>query len=208
VDLIVIAKEPIPGRVKTRLCPPLGPDEAAELAAAAIADTLAAAQGSGADRVVVALDGRPGDWIPPGIDIVDQGDGDLDVRLARAWSHARGPFVQIGMDTPQIGAVDLAAAMAVLDGGGVDAVLGPAEDGGWWALGLRRPDPGLVLGIPTSRPDTGIRQRARIEAAGLLLRLLPVARDVDHWDDAVAVAAVAPHTRFADRLAALAGARR
>ena len=207
MDLIVIAKEPVPGRVKTRLCPPLTAEEAAELAAAAISDTLAAAIGSGADRVLLALDGRPGAWIPPGIEVVDQGTGGLDVRLARAWSHARGPFLQIGMDTPQVGAAALGAAMAHLtDHRGPPAVLGPAEDGGWWALGLRAADPDAVLGIPTSRSDTGARQRARLEQRGLPPLLLPMVRDVDRWDDAVAVAALAPHTRFAARLGTVAGA--
>lgn len=209
MDLIVIAKEPRPGRVKTRLSPPLTAADAADLAAAAIADTFAAAHASGADRVVLALDGRPGDWIPPGTEIVDQGEGDLDVRLTRAWSRARGPFLQIGMDTPQVSAGELDAAMAPLaEGGGPAAVLGPAEDGGWWALGLRFAEPRAVLGIPTSRSDTGARQRARLEEMGLPPQMLATVRDVDHWDDAVAVAALAPDTRFAARLGALGGASR
>lgn len=203
----MIAKEPVPGRVKTRLCPPLTAEEAAELAEAAIADTLTAALGAGADRVVVALDGRPGPWLPPGVEVVDQGGGGLDARLARSWSHAPGPFLQIGMDTPQVGAADLAAAMTPL-ADGADSVLGPAEDGGWWALGLQAADPAVVLGIPTSRPDTGALQGRRLAEMGLGPKLLATIRDVDHWDDAVAVAGLAPDTRFARRLDELAGAHR
>jgi glycosyltransferase A (GT-A) superfamily protein (DUF2064 family) len=286
VDLIVLAKEPVPGRVKTRLCPPCTPESAAALAAAALADTLDAATTSGADRVLLALDGRPGDWCPPGVTVVGQGTGTLSDRLTTAWTHTPGPALQIGMDTPQLTAADLDAAMAALaepwpgtgpctgggtggvpgpalDGGtrcvlgpAVDGdtrcvlgpalhgdtrcvlgpalhgdtgcvlgpalhgdtgcvlgpaldgdtrcVLGPALDGGWWALGLHRPEPAAFLGVPTSRPDTGARQAARLAALGLRVRHLPVRTDVDTWADARLVASLAPATRFAAGVRALA----
>jgi rSAM/selenodomain-associated transferase 1 len=197
MDLIVLAKEPVPGRVKTRLCPPCTPETASAIAAAALADTLAAACRSGADRVVVALDGRPGDWCPPGVAMVPQGTGGLDQRLTRAWQATRGPALQIGMDTPQLTPADFDAAMARLATPGTDAVLGPALDGGWWAIGLRRPHPFTFIGVPTSRPDTGRRQLARLSALGLSVATLPPQRDVDTWDDALAVATDAPHTDFA-----------
>jgi hypothetical protein len=197
MDLLVLAKEPVPGRVKTRLCPPCTPDQAAAVAAAALADTLAAACASGADRVVLALDGRPGDWCPPGITVVDQGRGDLAARLTRAWTATAGPGLQIGMDTPQVGPGDLDAGMATLSAPGVDAVLGPAADGGWWAIGLRRPHPRTFTGIATSRHDTGARQAERLAALGFRTRRLPVARDVDTWEDALAVAALDPGSSFA-----------
>ena len=210
MDLLVLAKEPVPGRVKTRLCPPCTPAEAAALAAAALADTLAAACGAGADRVMVALDGHPGEWLPPGVVVVDQGEGPLDRRLARAWSHARGPALQVGMDTPQLTATDVASALAALDtpGGRADApaVFGPAVDGRWWTVGMRHPGPGLFLGIPTSRPDTGARQRARLVAAGRRVVDLERRRDVDTIADAHAVAAAAPQTGFARALAEVANA--
>jgi glycosyltransferase A (GT-A) superfamily protein (DUF2064 family) len=199
VDLVVLAKEPVPGHVKTRLCPPCSPAEAARVAAAALADTLDAALGSGADRVVLALDGRPGAWCPPGVVVVGQGHGALDQRLAHAWSHGtgRGPALQVGMDTPQVSAAELDRAMSALVDDGVDAVLGPATDGGWWALGMRRPRPEAVLGVPTSRPDTGARQAARLAALGLRTRLLDPYTDIDTWPDALAVADQAPGTRVA-----------
>jgi glycosyltransferase A (GT-A) superfamily protein (DUF2064 family) len=199
VDLIVLAKEPVPGHVKTRLCPPCSPAEAARVAAAALADTLDAALGSGADRVVLALDGRPGAWCPPGVVVVGQGHGALDRRLAHAWSHGtgRGPALQVGMDTPQVSAGELDRAMSALVDDGVDAVLGPATDGGWWALGMRRPRPEAVLGVPTSRPDTGARQAARLAALGLRTRLLDPYTDIDTWPDALAIADRAPGTRVA-----------
>jgi uncharacterized protein len=199
VDLVVLAKEPVPGCVKTRLCPPCSPPEAAQVAAAALADTLHAALASGADRVVLALAGRPGPWCPQGVVVIDQGHGTLDRRLAHAWSHVagRGPALQMGMDTPQVSAADLDRAMATLAGQHVDAVLGPATDGGWWALGMRRPRPEAVLGIPTSRPDTGAQLAARLAALGMRMRPLDLETDIDTWPDAVAVAAQAPATRLA-----------
>jgi uncharacterized protein len=196
MDLLVIAKQPVPGRVKTRLCPPCTPSEAARLAEAALADTLAAAQGSGADRVVVVLDGRPGPWCPPGVNVVAQAGGDLSERLTAAWSHARGPALLVGMDSPQATAHDLAAAAGALAAPGIDAVLGHAVDGGWWAIGLCRAHPRTFSGIPTSRSDTGARQEARLGALGLRVGLLPRRRDVDTWDDAVTVAQEAPATSF------------
>jgi uncharacterized protein len=201
-DLIVLAKQPVPGRVKTRLCPPCTPAEAATLAAAALADTLEAALASGARRVVLALDGRPGPWCPPGVEVVGQGAGPLDRRLTTAWAAATsGPAVLIGMDTPQVTAADLDAALGAL--ADHDAVLGPASDGGWWAIGLRRPHRRAFAGVPMSRTDTGARQHARLTALGLRTAPLPVRTDVDTWDDAVTVARAAPGGRFAAAVDAL-----
>jgi glycosyltransferase A (GT-A) superfamily protein (DUF2064 family) len=129
--------------------------------------------------------------------VVDQGQGPLADRLATSWSATAGPALQVGMDTPQVSAADLDRAMARLVDGSGQAVLGPAEDGGWWALGLRRPHRAAFRGIPTSRPDTGQRQLARLRRLGLRPALLAVERDVDTWDDALAVAAQAPGSAFA-----------
>lgn len=198
MDLIVLAKEPVPGRVKTRLCPPCTPTEAAAIAEAALTDTLEAACSSGADRVVLALDGRPGDWCPGSVDVVGQGTGGLPERLTHAWSATSGPALQIGMDTPQLSADTLDSAMATLLTDGVDAVLGPAIDGGWWAIGLRRPHRLAFAGLPTSTPDTGLRQAGRLAELGLTTRELELERDVDTWSDALAVAQQSPGTRFAE----------
>lgn len=187
MDVLVLAKEPIAGRVKTRLCPPCSPAQAAAIAETALRDTLDAAVGCGADRVVLALDGSPGGWCPPGVVVVEQATGSLDRRLAAAWSAMGArPTIQIGMDTPQVGAAGLAAALAEMDDR-VDAVFGPALDGGWWAVGMRHPDPSVFVGVPTSRADTGARQRRRLVTRGFVVRDLPVVRDLDTWDDAVAL---------------------
>ncbi|MZE72291.1 DUF2064 domain-containing protein [Streptomyces sp. SID5789] len=195
--LLVIAKEPRPGRVKTRLTPPFTPDEAAALAEASLADTLRAVAATPARRRVLVLAGAPGPWLPPGFDVVPQCAGGLDARLADAFAGCAGPALLIGMDTPQV-----TPELLDVDFAGCDAYFGPAEDGGFWALGLARPDPALLRGVPMSTPVTGAVQRERLLAAGLRVRDLPPLRDIDTAADARAVAALAPHGRFAARLAA------
>ncbi|RZU45937.1 hypothetical protein EV284_0587 [Streptomyces sp. BK022] len=196
--LLVIAKEPRPGRVKTRLTPPFTPVQAAALAEAALTDTLRAVAAAPAKRRVLVLDGRPGPWLPAGFEVVPQCGGGLDERLADAFARCTGPTLLVGMDTPQL-TPDLLAP----DFSDCDACFGPAEDGGFWALGLARPEPGLLRGVPMSVPETGSVQRERLAAAGLRVRELPRLRDVDTAADAHAVAALAPDTAFAASLAAL-----
>lgn len=204
--LLVIAKEPLPGRVKTRLTPPYSPDEAAELAAASLADTLDTVLAAPARRRVLVLDGQPGPWLPAGIEVVPQCAGGLDERLAAAFAGCAGPALLVGMDTPQITPGLLAPALGPDAWQDCDAWFGPAVDGGFWALGLADPDPGLLRGVPMSRPDTGALQRARLTGAGLKVRDLPPLRDVDTADDAGKVAAAAPESRFAATLVRLATA--
>ncbi len=194
--LLVIAKEPRPGRVKTRLTPPFTPGEAAELAEAALADTLHAVAATPASRRVLVLDGAPGPWLPPGFDVVPQCAGGLDERLADAFARCDGPALLIGMDTPQV-----TPELLTVDFTDCDAWFGPAEDGGFWALGLAEPDPALLRGVPMSTSTTGAVQRGRLTAAGLRVRDLPCLRDVDTAADAHAVAALAPQGGFAARLA-------
>ncbi|WP_018547775.1 TIGR04282 family arsenosugar biosynthesis glycosyltransferase [Streptomyces sp. LaPpAH-108] len=194
--LLVIAKEPRPGRVKTRLTPPFSPAQAAALAEAALADTLRAVASAPAVRRLLVLDGRPGPWLPDGFEVVPQCAGGLDERLADAFARCAGPALLIGMDTPQVTPELLTADFA-----DCDALFGPAEDGGFWALGLARPDPALLRGVPMSVPETGAVQRERLAAAGLRVRDLPRLRDVDTAADARAVAALVPHGAFSARLA-------
>jgi hypothetical protein len=206
--IVVMAKEPRPGRCKTRLCPPATLGQAAALAEAALADTLSAVAHTPAERRVLVLDGRPGRWLPPGFTVVPQRGGGLDERIAAALVDVarpgpEDPTLLIGMDTPQVSPALLGSALALLASPGVDAVLGPATDGGWWALGLRRPDPAATLGVPMSTPGTGAAQRRRLHALGLRVADLVESRDVDLIDDAVAVAGEAPESGFARTLAAL-----
>ncbi len=198
--LVVIAKEPVPGRVKTRLSPPFTPVEAARLAAAALADTLTAVAAAPAGRRILALDGSPGPWLPPGFEVVPQAHGGLDARLGAAAETAAGPVLVVGMDTPQLTAEILAAGIEALMDPSGDAVLGPAADGGYWAIGLRRPERGAIVGVPMSVPWTAAAQRRRFEQLCMSWAELGELRDVDTYDDARAVAADAPGTRFAARM--------
>ncbi|MFF1417676.1 DUF2064 domain-containing protein [Streptomyces sp. NPDC058280] len=201
--LLVIAKAPVAGRVKTRLTPPFLAEEAAALAEASLVDTLAAVLAAPARRRVLVLDGVPGDWLPAGIEVVPQSDGRLDERLAAAFAQCAGPAVLVGMDTPQLTPELLAPALAPDAWQGCDAWFGPAVDGGFWALGLAAPDPALLRGVPMSVPETGAVQRERLTNAGLAVRDLPLLRDVDTAHDAELVAADAPGSRFAAALARL-----
>jgi uncharacterized protein len=197
--LLIIAKQPVPGKVKTRLVPPCTYEQAAALAEAALTDTLHTLLQVPARRRILVLDGQPGSWLPPGFEIVPQASGPLDERLAHAFAAVPGPALLVGMDTPQV-TPDLLA----VDWDAADAVFGPAADGGFWALGLRAPDPGLLRGVPMSTARTGAIQRARLLAAGLRVTDLPQLRDVDTAADAVAVAHDAPYSRFAARARELA----
>jgi len=201
--LLVIAKEPVPGRVKTRLTPPYTPQEAAALAEASLADTLHTLLDVPAHRRVLVLDGAPGPWLPPGYDVVPQSPGGLDERIATAFeSCADGPALLVGMDTPQL----TPGLLAPVGRTGHDAWLGPAADGGFWALGLADParTGALVRGVPMSTDRTGAVQRRRLVEAGLTVADLPELRDVDTAPDAAAVAARCPSgSRFAAVLAAL-----
>jgi rSAM/selenodomain-associated transferase 1 len=207
VTLAVIAKAPVAGRVKTRLCPPCTPRQAAALAEAALRDTLAAmaevGQTAAGQRVrrVVILDGAPGPWHRGERIVTQRGDG-LDERLAAAFDDLRGtPTLIVGMDTPQVTPALLDDALAAL--ATHDAVLGPVADGGYWCIGLRRADPRALLGVPMSTSFTLTAQRDRLDALGLTVAEAGTLVDVDTIDDAEHVAALAPQTHFAHAFAGL-----
>ncbi|WP_017934453.1 TIGR04282 family arsenosugar biosynthesis glycosyltransferase [Nocardioides sp. Iso805N] len=204
LTLLVVAKAPVPGVAKTRLAADVDdPFLAAELAAAALLDTIALGNALHCRRRI-ALTGDLGgatrgaeirhalaDW-----EIVGQRGDSLGERLAAAHAEVSGPIVQVGMDTPQITPALLSEVVAGLRDH--DAVLGPASDGGWWVLALRdgrlaRPLAGVRMSTPTTYADT----RAALAAAGLVVASAPVLTDVDHLDDALTVADAAPATDFA-----------
>jgi rSAM/selenodomain-associated transferase 1 len=200
VTVIVLAKAPEPGRAKTRLCPPCDAEEAARLAEAALVDTLSAVAATPSRRRVLVLDGTPGAWLPTGFEVLPQRGNRLDKRLAHAFEDVGEGGLLIGMDTPQVTPEWLADSLRVLHTVPVDAVLGPAVDGGWWSIGLRAPDPAVFVGVPMSTSTTCAAQRARLRALELRTRSLPLLRDVDDIEDAVAVAREAPRSRFAQTL--------
>ncbi len=197
IQLLLIAKAPVPGRVKTRLCPPCTPPQAAAIADAALRDTidvLSAAPAIGRTAVLSGQYRMPAGWC-----VVAQRGRGLDERLANGFhdtARARTASVLVGMDTPQLTTALLDAASEALDS--ADAVLGPADDGGWWCLGLRRPaDARVLCGVPMSTPYTGRATADALRRHGLRVVTLPALRDVDTAEDAYAVAADRPHGRFA-----------
>lgn len=198
--LLVIAKAPVAGRVKTRLCPPLSPQSAAAVAGAALDDTLEVVAATPAARHVLALSGALR-FPPAGFDVIAQkGDG-LGERLAGAFADAGpGPVLLVGMDTPQLTIDLLTDALALLTN--AEAVLGRSVDGGWWALGLKDVRHAAVLsGVPMSTCDTAVLTVAALERRGVGITELSILRDVDTFADALTVAAEAPQTRFARTLA-------
>lgn len=204
--ILVVAKAPVPGLAKTRIAATIGDDAAAEIAAAALLDTLATATAVGWP-VVVAMTGdldraARADEIRTALEpvrVIDQrGDG-LAERLAHAHADVGGPagVVQVGMDTPQLLVADYLDAGRTVELGSI--VLGPADDGGWWLLGL--PDPTVaeaLNGVPMSQDDTATLTEAAL--GGDVIRLRAV-RDMDTWHDAVAIAGDNPISRLAEAVA-------
>lgn len=214
--LLVMAKAPVAGLAKTRLGAVVGARRAARVAAAALLDTLDAVLAVPGAAPLVALTGdlREAEFGAEVAEtlarctVIPQRGTDFGERLANAhadvWTVHPGRWVfQIGMDTPQVTGELLVESIEALHRPGVDAVLGPATDGGWWSLGLRDPARANVLRrVAMSRADTGERTLAALRAVGLRVCLLTELSDVDTMTDAMRVAAAAPGGRFA---AAVAG---
>lgn len=194
--LILIAKPPLPGRAKTRLHPPLTLEEAADVAAACLADSLEFVRDAPASRRILLWDGDRPPAGAEGFEVIRQVEGTLDVRLGAVFDAVDEPCVLIGMDTPQLRPEHLAVPLGAWPDD-ADAVMGPASDGGWWSLGFREPTGDLLRGVPMSRDDTALQQRRRIEEAGLRLRTLATLTDVDTYEAAMEVAEADPLTRFA-----------
>ncbi len=210
VVVLVVAKAPVPGQAKTRLAASVGDQAAADIAAAALLDTLDAVAAAPVQARVVALTGdleksscaaeirdRLGDFI-----VVDQRGEDFAARLANAHADtavAAGnlPVLQIGMDTPQVTAELITECAHALLGG--YAVLGMARDGGWWVLGVADAAIAECLRtIPMSRPDTGVVTLTALRDTGVDVDLVAELADVDTVDDVDAVRhACAPESRFA-----------
>lgn len=193
--IIVLAKEPLPGRAKTRLQPAFTPEQASGLAAAALDDTLEVVRRTPVRRRILAWEGNPMDW-GRGFEVMNQGDGDLGDRLARALDSGLadkpGPTMVIAMDTPQV-----TPELLQTSWDGADAVIGLTEDGGYWTIGLRRgPAADVFTSVPMSTDRTGAAQLARLLDLGYTVKLLPPLRDVDTPEDAAALADQFPQLGF------------
>jgi hypothetical protein len=201
---LVVAKSPVPGRVKTRLGAVIGMEAAARVAAAALLDTLVACRAA-FDQWHLALDGdlhgacseqalrdQLAGWV-----VHPQHGETFGQRLAKAHADAAGdgPTVQVGMDTPQLTAGDLLDVADASRGGRV--VLGPAADGGWWVLALHDSTAaGGLADVPMSRPDTYLRTRAALERRGQTVVPGRMLRDVDTVADADVVSATVGDGHF------------
>lgn len=207
--LLVVAKAPVAGRVKTRLGAEVGMAAAARLAAASLADTVTACTATyGARRCCLALDGSLEDAVDgpaltalvEGWHVLPQRGAGLAERLVHAHEDAarltERALVQVGMDTPQLTPELLASVGDGLDAD--DAVLGPADDGGWWVLAIRDGrSVEAIAEVPMSTPTTGAETRLALEAAGLRVASAATLRDVDTAEDAEAVAALVAGSHFA-----------
>ncbi len=194
-NVLVMAKAPVAGQVKTRLGREVGMEVAAEFAAAALLDTIDACAAYSPRGCFLALEGELATAVR-GIELASrlaswttfaQSGATFAHRLAHAHNSVPGPVVQIGMDTPQATASDLRAVVDSL--ADHDAVLAPAADGGWWALALRDSrHGGLLLNVPMSTEQTFRDTRAALEKAGLRVGIAAELVDVDTLADAQAVA--------------------
>lgn len=210
VAVLVVAKAPVPGLAKTRLAAGIGSDAAADIAAAALLDTLDAVEAAPVAARVVALTGDL-DSASRGAEIrsrletftvVDQRGADFAARLANAHADAAAatgglPVLQIGMDTPQVTAELIVDCATVLLG--VDAVVGMARDGGWWILGVRSADIAeSVRDVPMSQDDTGILTLKALYDRGVEVKVVAELDDVDVVEDLDAVRReCSPDSRFA-----------
>ncbi|MCV7260488.1 TIGR04282 family arsenosugar biosynthesis glycosyltransferase [Mycobacterium shimoidei] len=208
VTLLVVAKAPIPGHAKTRLAAKLGDDVAAQIAAAALLDTLDAVAAAPVSARVVAfrgdlaaaIDGAEIQRQLASFTVIAQRGNSFADRLANAHTDAAVagyPVLQIGMDTPQVTAELLGDCGRQLTD--APAVLGFARDGGWWALGVQEPESAQCLRtVPMSQPDTGVLTRKALQRNGVDVKPLPELADFDVVDDVAAVRERChPTSRFA-----------
>lgn len=178
--LVLFARAPVPGRVKTRLARDIGPEPAARLYRAMLEDLLAAHRGR-SYRLVAAADGpqRAFGGLLDGCEIVTQRGGDLGERMARVFRRLLQEYRQVvvaGTDLPDLGPREVQKAFSLLRDR--DAVLGPAADGGYYLVGLKEPVD-IFSGIPWSTPRVLGRTLQRAGLLGLRSALLPEKADVD-----------------------------
>ena len=185
-----MAKAPVAGLAKTRLIPALGAEGAARLAQRLLEETMAQARAAGLGRVELCC--TPDDQHPAfaaqqargGVRLTLQGPGDLGARMNLALSRGLAQaerVVLIGTDAPCLDAAYLQAASAALAGS--DAVLGPAADGGYVLIGLRRPAPQLFERMPWSTAQVLALTRSRLAESGLRWTELTTLADIDEPPD-------------------------
>ena len=184
ITVCIFAKPPVARQVKTRLAAGVGAQQAAELAAAFLADTWASVQRLPWARVIVASTGMLPEVLVPGASVWPQGEGPLGARLERVLRRAlrdAPAAIALGADSPALPVALLEAAREELMRG--ESVIGPAEDGGFYLLGVTAFPPGLLAGVPWSAANTCAATVERMAAQGLAPTVLPPWFDVDDADD-------------------------
>lgn len=180
--LVLFARYPAPGACKTRLIPALGPEGAAAIHRRLTERTLEVLRASGAP-VTVAFTGAGADafaaWLGPDVALVEQADGDLSARLLACLDPA--PVIFFGADTPDIATHHVEAAMAALSEH--EVVIGPAEDGGYYLIGMRQPMTELLTDMPWSTDQVLPETLARLAARGIAPVLLEMLADCDRPED-------------------------
>jgi uncharacterized protein len=191
IPVCIFAKAPRAGAVKTRLAAAIGAETAAHLAAAFLQDTWALVRSRVWARPVIAAAGTMQAELLehlPGAEIWDQGEGELDARIERVLTRASGPAIALGADSPALPAAWLDEAADELAAG--RAVVGPAEDGGFYLLGLPACPPGLLGNVRWSEPSTCADVIAQLTARGLATTTLRTWFDIDRGDDLAMLSAL------------------
>ena len=185
--IIVFARAPVPGRVKTRLVPLLGEQGAARLHARLVEKTLRTARASGFERIdLYCAPGIDGNFFKKmqkkfGVRLRSQGGGNLGERMHRALR--RNPCaILIGSDCPALKPADLRAAARALRAG-ADAVLAPAEDGGYALIGVRHSARGLFTRIKWGGAQVLAQTRRRLRRLRWRWTELRTLWDVDRPED-------------------------
>jgi rSAM/selenodomain-associated transferase 1 len=184
--VVVMAKRPVPGKTKTRLCPPLTPLEAAELYEALLRDTIGLVSGLRGIELAIAITprtavGHMGAFAPRGARMLAVEGADIGecLRGATEQLFAEGftRVVAVNSDGPTLPAEYIERAVAMLTHS--DVVLGPAEDGGYYLIGMRQTQPGLFTDIAWSSSRVAAQTLERAAARGLTVAQLPPWYDVD-----------------------------
>jgi hypothetical protein len=184
--VIVMAKRPVPGKTKTRLCPPLTPLEAAELYEAMLRDTIGLVSSLRGIEWAIAVTpqtavGQMGTFAPRGARILAVEGADIGECLRGAteqlFSEGFTRVVAVNSDGPTLPAEYIERSVEMLTNS--DVVLGPAEDGGYYLIGMRQTQPGLFQGIAWSTVHVAAQTLERAAAAGLTVAQLPSWYDVD-----------------------------
>ncbi len=202
--LIVVAKRPAPGRTKTRLSPPLTPEQASQLYECFLIDTLEQMRKVQNAQKVIAFFDEPEYFqrLAPDFQLIQQEGADLGARLDNALisllSRGYQRVVIMDSDSPTLPPFYLSQAFALLENG-ADVSLGPCEDGGYYLIGVRQPVPRLLREVRMSTPTVAADTIALAKEEGLKLSLLPSWYDVD---DAASLARLVKELESADSWAA------